>query len=108
MTFLSTDAILQVTPFAIFGGRGARNQHSPFHQAFLDEKDRLRVQYLVAKTNAQKRILQEQLVQWVALQGGEFYVRNERGSYDVMTRKETSKLSKHKCSCATNHSYGIT
>ena len=81
----------QVTQFAIFGGRGGRNYHCPFHQAYLDERDRLRVQYLIAKTNAEKRLLQEQLVQWVYFQGGEFYIRNDRGSYDVMTKKEKLK-----------------
>ena len=93
MIFPSIAAVLRVTPFAIFGGRGGRNQHSTFHQAFLDEKDRLRPQYVSSKTNAEKRLLQEELILWVLHQGGEFFKCNHNGTYEVMTQPEKIQKS---------------
>ena len=93
MIFPSMEAVLQVTSFAIFSGRGGRNQHSPIHQAFLDAKDRLRARYQRTRTNAQKLLLHKELIQWVSDQGGEFFRRNTDGTCEVMTLEEKLKKS---------------
>jgi hypothetical protein len=53
-------------------GKGARNQKDPFHQAYLDEKDRLRPPYLRCRTHVEKRRVQTKLLDWVYRNGGMF------------------------------------
>jgi hypothetical protein len=60
-------------------GRGAHNQHSSFHQAFLDEKDRLQQLYVHVKTHREKRRIQEQLIAWVHRKNGKFVEECEIG-----------------------------
>jgi hypothetical protein len=62
----------QVSPFDIKMGRGGHTSNHHFHQSFLDKKDILRVLYLAATTNREKRAIQQMLVDFVHAHGGRF------------------------------------
>lgn len=90
---MSLNPLLSVTPKAIIPGPGARNQNYWFHQAFLDEKDRLQklFRYQILKKNRDKRNVQLELIGWVENQGGAFYKKNRDGTYQRMTLQEKLK-----------------
>ena len=64
-----------VTIFDIKMGRGGHASNSEFHQCFLDKKDFLRVLYLEATSNREKRDIQQMLVDHVHGHGGRFIRR---------------------------------
>ena len=92
MIYTSIQHVLQLHRFAIFNGRGARNQNDWFHQEYVRQGRRLQVRYFTLRRNADKRMVQLELIGWVEGQGGRFIKRHDDGTFEDMTDAE--KLEK--------------
>jgi hypothetical protein len=83
---------METSPRLIKMGKGARNQRDPFHQAFLDERDRLRPQYLRYRTHVEKRRVQLMLLDWVERNNGYFVEGNSKNKNDLVVVQDQKRL----------------
>jgi hypothetical protein len=92
MIYASIQHVLQLHRFAIVNGRGAQNQNDWFHQEYVRQGRRLQVRYFTLRRNAEKRMVQLELIGWVEGQDGRFIKRLGNGTFEDMT--EAEKLEK--------------
>ncbi len=92
MIYSNKQHVLQLHPFAIFPGRGGRNQNDWFHQEYVREARRLQIRYFTLTRNSEKRTVQLELIGWVEGQVGRFIKRHDNGTFEDMSYAE--KLEK--------------
>ena len=92
MIYASIQHVFAFNRFAILNGRGGRNQNDWFHQAYVLKGRRLQARYFTLTRNAEKRMVQLELIGWVEGQGGAFIKRHDNGTFEDMTNPE--KLEK--------------
>jgi hypothetical protein len=80
-----------VSFYDILMGRGGHTSHRKFHQQFLDMKDVLRQAYQEAKSNAEKRVIQQMLVDFVHTHRGRFLRRVNASNFIEISLKEALK-----------------